>query len=345
VIAEGALRESDLLAFEIAIEQGDPGAIMCAYNATNGAQSCGNRFLLTTVLREDWDYQGFVMSDWGAVDAGRLRARRARPAVGLGDRPAAVLRRTAQGARAERPRITATGSARWRGGCCGDLRQRLDRQPAAIGTVEAAANSEVALEVAREGIVLLTNAGGILPLGPEIKRIAVIGGHADAGTLVGGGSSNVLGDQGPSVSVPSNRDGTAAFGAMLDQDLQPLRPAGRDPRCRARRDGALSRRPVRERGRARGEPGRRRDRVRHAVPDRRLRRARPVAARRAGRADRRGRRGQSEHDRGAADRRAGDDAVEGPVRRWSRPGTRARAAARRSPTCCSARSIPRAGCR
>jgi beta-glucosidase len=68
VIAEDALRESDLLAFEIAIEQGDPGAMMCAYNATNGAQSCGNRFLLTEVLREDWDYQGFVMSDWGAVD-------------------------------------------------------------------------------------------------------------------------------------------------------------------------------------------------------------------------------------------------------------------------------------
>src|SRR5688572_24052430 len=69
VIAEDALRESDLLAFEIAIEQGDPGSIMCAYNATNGAQSCGNHFLLTEVLREDWGFKGFVMSDWGAVDA------------------------------------------------------------------------------------------------------------------------------------------------------------------------------------------------------------------------------------------------------------------------------------
>ena len=69
VIAEDALRESDLLAFEIAIEQGDPGAIMCAYNATNGPQSCGSRFLLTDVLRDDWGFAGFVMSDWGAVDA------------------------------------------------------------------------------------------------------------------------------------------------------------------------------------------------------------------------------------------------------------------------------------
>src|SRR5690606_12436566 len=69
VIAEDSLRESDLLAFEIAIEQGNPGAHMCAYNATNGAQSVGHCFLRPDVLRRNWGYRRFVMSDWGAVDA------------------------------------------------------------------------------------------------------------------------------------------------------------------------------------------------------------------------------------------------------------------------------------
>ncbi len=64
---EAALRESDLLAFEIAIERGVPGAVMCAYNKVNGAQACGSDFLLNRVLKGDWHYKGWVMSDWGAV--------------------------------------------------------------------------------------------------------------------------------------------------------------------------------------------------------------------------------------------------------------------------------------
>ncbi len=224
VIAEDALRESDLLAFEIAIEQGDPGSIMCAYNATNGAQSCGNDFLLTKVLREDWDYQGFVMSDWGAVDAVEYAL------AGLDQQSgSAIDPHPFFGA----PLKALALSDRDYGNRLGEMARRvlwaiydngLDRHPAAMGTTDAAANSEVALEVARQGIVLLTNADGILPLGPEVTRIAVIGGHADAGTLVGGGSSKVLGDQGPSVSVPSSRDGAAAFGAMLDQDYNRSAP-------------------------------------------------------------------------------------------------------------------------
>ena len=66
-IGEAALRESDLLAFEIAIERGHPASVMCAYNLVNGAPSCGNRWLLEDVLRGDWGYQGWVMSDWGTT--------------------------------------------------------------------------------------------------------------------------------------------------------------------------------------------------------------------------------------------------------------------------------------
>src|SRR6185437_2084266 len=67
VIDEAALRESDLLAFEIAIETGRPGSVMCAYNKVGATYACENPFLLTQVLRKDWNYPGWVMSDWGAV--------------------------------------------------------------------------------------------------------------------------------------------------------------------------------------------------------------------------------------------------------------------------------------
>jgi beta-glucosidase len=66
-IDEAAFRESDLLAFEIAIETGHPGSVMCAYNRVGGTYACENPFLLTDVLRADWHYPGWVMSDWGAV--------------------------------------------------------------------------------------------------------------------------------------------------------------------------------------------------------------------------------------------------------------------------------------
>ncbi len=66
-IDRAAARESDLLAFEIGIEQGRPGSVMCAYNQVNGVYSCENDWLLNQVLKRDWRYPGFVMSDWGAV--------------------------------------------------------------------------------------------------------------------------------------------------------------------------------------------------------------------------------------------------------------------------------------
>ncbi|MFX7540776.1 glycoside hydrolase family 3 N-terminal domain-containing protein, partial [Acinetobacter baumannii] len=53
-ISEAAARESDLLAFQIGIEQGKPGSVMCAYNLVNGAPACGNDWLLNTVLKQDW---------------------------------------------------------------------------------------------------------------------------------------------------------------------------------------------------------------------------------------------------------------------------------------------------
>src|SRR5262245_20633973 len=67
IIDLNALRESDLLAFEIAIERSHPGAIMSGYNKVNGAYASGNDLLLNGVLKGAWGYKGYVMSDWGAV--------------------------------------------------------------------------------------------------------------------------------------------------------------------------------------------------------------------------------------------------------------------------------------
>ena len=66
-IGETAARTSDLLAFQFAIEQSDPHSVMCAYNRFNGTYACENDWLLNTVLKKDWGYKGYVMSDWGAA--------------------------------------------------------------------------------------------------------------------------------------------------------------------------------------------------------------------------------------------------------------------------------------
>ena len=65
IIGKRALRETDLLAFEIGIAIGNPGAVMCSYNAVNGDFACENKYLLTDVLKNEWKFKGFVVSDWG----------------------------------------------------------------------------------------------------------------------------------------------------------------------------------------------------------------------------------------------------------------------------------------
>src|SRR5436305_14027095 len=67
VISERAMRETDLLAFEIAIGIGHPGAVMCSYNAVQGDYACENKHLLADILKHDWQFPGFVLSDWGGT--------------------------------------------------------------------------------------------------------------------------------------------------------------------------------------------------------------------------------------------------------------------------------------
>jgi beta-glucosidase len=210
-IDRAALRESDLLAFQIAIERGRPGSVMCAYNKVNGSYSCSDRWLLNDVLKDDWGFPGWVMSDWGAVHSvddalaglDQQSGEQFDPAIFFG----AQLKAAVESGRVPVARID-------------DMVARILRSMIAAGLldtsiaappIDAKASAAVALQVARQGIVLLKNDGDILPLAATAKRIAVIGGNAQIGVLSGGGSSQVTPSNGPSIIVPIGGDGPMAF--------------------------------------------------------------------------------------------------------------------------------------
>ena len=67
IIGKRAMQETDLLAFHIGIGIGDPAAVMCSYNSINGDYACQNKYTLTDVLKQDWQFKGFVLSDWGGT--------------------------------------------------------------------------------------------------------------------------------------------------------------------------------------------------------------------------------------------------------------------------------------
>ncbi|MEP0315405.1 MAG: glycoside hydrolase family 3 C-terminal domain-containing protein [Hyphomonas sp.] len=223
-IDEPSLRESDLLAFEIAIERARPGALMCAYNRTNGPLSCGSEFLLTDVLRDDWGYKGFVMSDWGAVEAVEFAL------AGLDQQSGAQLD---EGLFLGEPLLKAADKdARYQK----RLHEMAQNVLYAIYDVgvsqtlpektseEAPDGMQLALQVAQEGIVLLKNKERALPLSKEVGSVAIIGGHADVGVLSGGGSSRSMPDEGPTVIVPVLRGKNASYASMTDEMYHGLAP-------------------------------------------------------------------------------------------------------------------------
>ncbi|MES1972259.1 MAG: beta-glucosidase [Pseudomonadota bacterium] len=192
IVEESALRTSDLLAFQFAIERSNPGSVMCSYNRINGDYGCENDFLLNQVLRKDWKWPGYVMSDWGATHSAAKAAN-----AGLDqdsgfpfdDQPwfdGPLKQAVASGAVSE---------AQLDGMATRILRSMiahgLFEHPVAEAAIDYDAHAVVTRRDAEEGAVLLKNAGALLPLSPATKRIAVIGGHADKGVLAGGGSSLV----------------------------------------------------------------------------------------------------------------------------------------------------------
>jgi beta-glucosidase len=193
-LPEDQARVSDLLAFEIAIEAGDPGSVMCSYNRVDTVFACENAFLLNDVLKRDWGFEGYVMSDWGAVHSTVDAANH-----GLDQESAASFDRAPYFREPLRQAVAEGTVSQDR---LDDMVRRILRSLFAKGLVDHpvvdqpdridyAAHGLVSRADAEASMVLLKNDGAVLPLAKSARRIAIIGGHADVGVLSGGGSAQV----------------------------------------------------------------------------------------------------------------------------------------------------------
>ncbi len=200
VISKRAMRESDLLAFQIGIRDAQPGAVMCSYNRVNGDYACENDYLLHQFLKTELKFPGFVLSDWGGTHS-TVKASHA----GLdNEEPVdeffgpklkqAVLAKQVSEAEID------------------DHAHRLLRSYFADGVVDYPVEKavvdvdhdlDVAQQVEEGSIVLLKNERSILPLeAKKAKSIAIIGAHADIAMLSGGGSAQVDPPGGNAISPP-----------------------------------------------------------------------------------------------------------------------------------------------
>jgi len=197
MIDDRSARESDLLAFEIGIKDSNVQSVMCSYNLVNDTYACENSYLLNTVLKGDWGFAGFVMSDWGATHS--------------------AVKAAQNGLDQEQPEGAYFGSSLRQAVQNGQVSQaHLDNMvhrilramfaaglfdhPAAIQPINAVADAATAQEIEEQGAVLLKNTG-VLPLDrTKLASIAVIGSHADVAVLSGGGSAQVIPVGGPALT-------------------------------------------------------------------------------------------------------------------------------------------------
>lgn len=225
-IGEAALRESDLLAFQIAIERGRPGSVMCAYNQVNGDHACESEFLLERVLRKDWGYGGWVMSDWGALhstEKGALAGMDQESGQELDTQVffGKPLAEAVAAGRVPQARLDEMVRRILSGMIANGLMD--DPVPAAPQPIDYPAHAAVAQRAAEEGAVLLKNHRGLLPLSPQVRRIVVIGAHADVGVLSGGGSSQVRSVGGVPIEIPLTRGASASFCRITYHSSSPLK--------------------------------------------------------------------------------------------------------------------------
>src|SRR6516164_791545 len=186
IISKRAMRETDLLAFQIALKNSGAGAVMCSYNLINGTYGCENDYTLRA-LKKDWGFKGFVVSDWGATQS---TAKAALAGLDIempgNDSFGEPLKKAVESGAVPMDRLN-------------DMVHRILRTEFDSGIVDdppqpespdVKGGFEVAQKTEERGAVLLKNSGNVLPLNAaSIKSIAVIGGHADVGVMSGGGSS------------------------------------------------------------------------------------------------------------------------------------------------------------
>jgi beta-glucosidase len=188
-IDKRAARESDMLAFEIGLQETDIAAVMCSYNRLDGDYACENKYLLTDVLKKDWNFKGFVLSDWGGAHSVEKAS-----AAGLDhEQPGWIFYGDDFKKAVESGKVPTTE--------LDDHVHRILRAMFATGViddppqksvVDVVGGFEVAQKLAEQGTVLLKNDHALLPLdASKVHSIAVIGPHADVGMISGGGSAQV----------------------------------------------------------------------------------------------------------------------------------------------------------
>ena len=217
VLDRKSMRESDLLAFQIALEIAQPAAVMCSYNKMDGDYACENDYTLNQVLKKDFGFKGWVLSDWegthSTVKAALNGLDQEQPGSGFfGD----ALKKAIADGQVPQSRLD-------------DMVHRILRSMFATGVIDNPPVHAVvdpfqgrddAQHIAEESIVLLKNANGILPLRPAIGSIALIGSHADLGVLSGGGSAQV---DAPGGNVADPKRGGSKWGKPVYFPSSPMK--------------------------------------------------------------------------------------------------------------------------
>ena len=198
-IGERAMRESDLLAFQIGVKTGHPDAVMCSYNGVNGDYACENRYLLTDVLKKEWNFPGFVVSDWGATHSTeKASAAGLDHEEELGDFYGAALKSAVQAGRVP----MAEFDEHVRRILWAEFASGVVDNPTQKSVVDVQGGFDISRHIAEQSSVLLRNEQNLLPLDKtKVQSIAVIGFHADTGMISGGGSAQV--------DAPGDRSGGA----------------------------------------------------------------------------------------------------------------------------------------
>ena len=187
IVDERTLREIYLTGFEIVVKEAHPKTIMTSYNLVNGEYANENRYLLDTVLKKDWDYDGMLVTDWGGSNDHALGVQRG-----------STLEMPAPGCDSVRELLAAVKSGKITEA---DINARMEELLNLIYTTKSAldaapkefdeaAHHALARRAAAESLVLLKNENDLLPLQPGTK-VAVVGDFAETPRYQGAGSSVV----------------------------------------------------------------------------------------------------------------------------------------------------------
>lgn len=184
-VDERTLREIYLKSFEIAVKKGNPSSVMCSYNKINSVWAAENKFILDEVLKKEWNYDGFVVSDWGAVQD---ISRSVHAGLDLQmARNEDIVAQLKDGVEKGKVTIEEIDEAVKR-----VLNFVLKENKKEID-YNRDEQHKLAQEIASEGIVLLKNDNDVLPLtSKKYKKIAVVGEFATSPLVTGQGSAEVL---------------------------------------------------------------------------------------------------------------------------------------------------------